>query len=148
MIAVGSSVTLLQALTFNAGHTAYYNAFGSEGQLTLSQTGYVDPQTGKPFNPDPTIQSFVPSSAAAVTAGGVAVYLAQSLYNQSMAGQAIYLVQELLHISYGGGIQGSDVANALRFGLSYNKSLTGDALVAAAGNAMNAWLEGDCGGSK
>ena len=143
-----SSATVLQALQYNTTNSGYFNGFGAEGNLTYSQVGYTDAETGQTFQGDPTISSSLPSWAAAVTLGGSAIVLAQSFYGQPSAIQNIDLIHELLHLAFGGGIAGGDVANAQRFGLTVPSGLTGDALVQAAGNAMNAWLQSDCGANK
>jgi len=141
----GSSVTILQALQATAGDTNFYYAFGAEGTLTLSQTGFVDPQTGQPFNPDQTIQSYMPSGAAAVSPGEGVIYLAQSFSSGTQAWQAAALVHELLHGIYGGA---SDAAVDSAFGISVPAGLTGEALVNAASNALQNWVQSDCGNGK
>jgi hypothetical protein len=136
------TASLYQALSFNASSAGYYDAFGPEGTLTLSQTGYVDPVTGKPFAGDPTIQAYTPAGAVAVTAGGVAIYLNVSFYNEGPA----TLVHELFHLTYGGE---SDVDIAARFGLQYTVTPAGipgiDDKTVAASRAISDWLRRDCG---
>jgi hypothetical protein len=95
------TATYYQALSFNAGTAGYFDAFGVAGSLTLSQTGYVDPVTGRPWAGDPTVQQYFPSDAIAVTAGGVTIYLGEEFYNESAAAQEITLVHELLHLTQG-----------------------------------------------
>jgi SEC-C motif len=131
-------------LTYAASNTTYVNGFGDEGQLTLSQVGYTY-APGVPFGGDPTVQSVL-GGTGAVTLGGVAVVLSQSFYNGTAAYQATALVHELLHITFRGPrpLAVTTVGIANLFGLSYNTSLTGNALVTAASNAIQSWLSNDC----
>jgi RHS repeat-associated protein len=140
------SVSLQQALSYNAGDATYVNAFGNSGTLTLSQTGYVDPVSGKPFAGDPSVQQYVNPAATAATGGGAAIYLNQAFYAQTAADQSVTLVHELLHLTYGGE---SDVDIAARFGLAYQVTPAGipgmDDATVAAGRAISGWLQSDCG---
>jgi RHS repeat-associated protein len=142
----GGQVNLLMAL----GQTDGVNFFdiGTQGQLTLSQTGIVDPSTGSAYSPDLTLAAAFGNQTtnSAVTINS-SVLLGPAFWSSGVASQDMILVHEDLHLVFGGTtVGGSDVDVANYFNLSYNANLTGDDLVSAASRAISSWLLTDCGG--
>jgi hypothetical protein len=132
------TATLAQALAFNATDASYYNTFGDQGTLKLSETERTQ------FSPDPTLADFAPPDAGAFVVGGRSIYLNASFYTGTANWQAAALVHELLHLSFGGE---TDVERAQRFGINVPNaaSLSGNALLHAASSATQDWLLKDCG---
>ncbi len=93
------TVTLYEQLRSIAGSAYYYNTFGIQGTLPLSEA------VGHSYLPDPTLSSYgkdaSPANAFVVTGESRSIFLRASFYTESAKDQAITLLHELLHLAYG-----------------------------------------------
>jgi len=143
-------VNLLTALGFTSGLNFFDVAGQFEGNLTLSEAGIVDPATGQPYSPDPTLAAyFGPQSETVAETLNSTILLGSLFFSETTAQQNVTLVHEDLHAVFGGTVVGgTDADIASYFNLPYDRNLTGAALVTAASRAITVWLTADCGGLK
>ena len=141
----GGQVNLLAALSDTTG-MRFFDINGREGRMTLSRAGIVDRTTGQPYAGDPTLLAYFGDQTKFASETINNTILLGRLFFENPAYQNLFLVREDLHSVFSGTtVGGLDVDIANYFNLQYDRTLSGQALVTAAGNAINAWLQSDCG---
>lgn len=135
---------LYNNMLYNAQWATYYQAFGSTGQLTLSDIHYLAPG-GQPWAGDPTLSTWCPATEdIACTAGEQGIIVTANFYGESTTDQQITLIHELLHYTLAAGDPNNpsaydDEGTANFLGLNYT---AGDPTSASL--AITNWLTAGC----